>query len=82
MIEVLARAPTLIRLSDQIEQRAKDLEQRGIKALDALHLASAEVEHVDYFCSCDDRLVKRAKTFPDVAVNVVTPLELIQEINP
>src|SRR4051795_1632292 len=80
MIEVLARAPILIRLSDQIEQRAKDLEQRGIKALDALHLASAEVEHVDYFCSCDDRLVKRAKSLRDIGIKIVTPLELIQEI--
>ena len=61
MTEILIQAPVFVKFSDQIEQRAKDLEQRGIKALDAVHLASAEDERVDYFCSCDDRLVKKAK---------------------
>ena len=82
MTEILNRAPILVRLSDQIERRATDLEGRGIKAFDALHLASAEAEQVDYFCSCDDRLVKKARTLPDVTVKIVTPLELIQEIVP
>ena len=81
MTEVLSRAPIFVPLSDQIEQRAKALEQRGIKALDALHLASAEAEQVDYFCSCDDRLVKRAKALPNATVKIVTPLELMQEID-
>ncbi len=36
--EVLIRASIFVQFSDQIEQRAKELEQRGIKALDALHL--------------------------------------------
>ena len=81
MAEVLIRASIFVQLSDQIEQRAKELEQRGFKALDALHLASAEAEQVDYSCSCDDRLVKKAKALPDAAVRIVTPLELIQEID-
>ena len=81
MTEVLGRATVFIRLNDQIEQRARELEQRGIKALDALHLASAEAEQVAYFCSCDDRLVRRAKLLSDIATSVVTPLELIQEID-
>ena len=81
MTEMLRQAPIFVQVSEHIEQRAKELEQRGIKALDALHLASAEEEQVDYFCSCDDRLVKKAKTFPDVMTKIVTPLELIQEID-
>ena len=81
MTEVLVRAPIFVGLSDPIEQRAQDLEQRGIKAFDALHLASAEAERVDYFCSCDDRLVRKANTLRDVTIKIVTPLELIQEID-
>ena len=81
MTEIVGRAGLFIQLTDQIERRAHALEQRGIKALDALHLASAEAEQVEYFCSCDDRLVRRAKLLPDVAIKVVTPLELIQEID-
>ena len=81
MTEVLAQAPIFVELSDQIEQRAQELEQRGIKAFDALHLASAEAKQADYFCSCDDRLVRKAKMLPDVTTRIVTPLELPQEID-
>jgi len=49
--------------------------------LDALHLASAEEAEADYFCTCDDRFLKRAKTFNDLRTKVVTPLELIEELN-
>jgi predicted nucleic acid-binding protein len=80
--EVLSRASVVITLSSTIEQRAKDLEGRGFKALDALHLASAEAEQVDYFCTCDDRFLKRAKAQSDITVKVVSPLELAQEIMP
>ena len=80
--EILARAAQTIALSDVIEQRAKALEQDGFKALDVLHLASAEAEHVDYFCTCDDRFLKKAKARTDLGVPVVSPLELAQEILP
>jgi len=78
--EMIARASIIVALSDTIEQRAKALEQRGFKALDALHLASAEAEQADYFCTCDDRLLKRANVQPDLTIKVVSPLELAQEI--
>lgn len=78
--EVIARAPITVTLRDTIEQRAKELERRGFKAFDALHLASAEAEPVDYFCTCDDRLLKRAKLQPDMMVKIVSPLELAQEV--
>ncbi len=80
--EIIVRAPIVVALSATIEQRAKALEGRGFKALDALHLASAEGEQVDYFCTCDDRFLKRAKAQPDLMVKVVSPLELAQEIVP
>jgi predicted nucleic acid-binding protein len=79
---ILARAPIVVALSDTIEQRAKDLEGRGFTALDALHIASAETERVDYFCTCDDRLLKRAKAQADITIKVVSVLELAQEIVP
>lgn len=81
MIELLNRASIFVRLTDEVEQRAKILERFGIKALDALHLAFAEAEKVDYFCSCDDRLVRKAKTLPNLVAKIVTPLELIQEVD-
>ncbi|MCS7222906.1 MAG: PIN domain-containing protein, partial [Anaerolineae bacterium] len=54
--------------------------QYGIKPLDALHLALAETGRVDYFCTCDDRLRKQVQRIEDLAVRVVSPIELIQEI--
>jgi predicted nucleic acid-binding protein len=78
--EVIARAPINVSLTASIEQRAKELEDRGFKGLDALHVAAAEAEHVDYFCTCDDRLLKRARSQSDLMLKVVSPLELAQEI--
>ena len=54
----------------------------GLRHLDALHLAAAEAEAVDYFCTCDDRFFKKAKARTDIAVRVVSPLELAQEVLP
>jgi predicted nucleic acid-binding protein len=79
---ILAYAEHTIPLSDAIEQRAKVLETAGFKALDALHLAAAEVERVNYVCTCDDRLLKKAKARADIALMVVSPLELAQEVLP
>jgi predicted nucleic acid-binding protein len=80
--EVLAQAKYTIVVSEAVEQRAKTLEQDGFKPLDALHLAAAEADAVDYFCTCDDRFFKKAKARTDIEVRVVSPLELAQEILP
>lgn len=52
----------------------------GIKPLDALHLALAETGNADYFCTCDDRLLRNAKQVKDLMVKVVNPVDLVQEI--
>lgn len=46
-------------LNTSIRERAKELEQQGMKSFDALHVACAESAAVDYFLTCDDKLVKR-----------------------
>ena len=57
------------------------VESSGFEPLDALHLASAEEAKADYFCSCDDRLLKKAKSFPRLKVRVMSPIELAEEID-
>ena len=52
----------------------------GVKPLDALHIALAESGNADYFCTCDDKLLRNAKKFKDLAVKVANPVELVQEI--
>lgn len=78
--EVLARAVSVIRLSDEIEQRARAYNQAGLKPLDALHLACAAQGGADYFCTCDDQLLRRSRAAHTAPPRVVTPVGLIEEI--
>jgi len=78
--KVLAKATVVIPTDSQIEERARSLHAEGIKAVDALHLASAVAAKADYFCTCDDRLLKRAKAVGMGETKAVSPLELIAEI--
>lgn len=80
VMEILARAFETIQITEVIAQRAKYLELDGFTAFDALHLAAAETHQVDYFCTCDDRLYKKAKARNDIRTRVVLPLGLAQEI--
>ena len=72
--EVLAGVTMKVELTDVIQKRAKALEERGFKAIDSLHLASAEGGSVDYFSACDDRLLKKAKAQTDLRTIVLSPL--------
>ena len=79
-LAVLSRAVEFIHLTETIEKRAQDLNARGFKPLDALHLAMAEAGNVDYFCTCDDRLLRKAKRMKDLQAKVVSPLDLVKEL--
>lgn len=79
-LDVLGKATVSIQTDTQIEERARTLQAEGIKPVDALHLASAVEAKADYFCTCDDRLLKRAKAVDTGHTKVVSPLELIIEV--
>lgn len=76
----LALATDRILTTGAIVNRAVEFEKRGFAAFDALHLASAEISQTDYFCTCDDKFLKRAKAQSDLQIRVCSPLELAQEI--
>lgn len=76
---VLSKAREHLSLSPEAIQRAKQLTNLGLQPLDALHLALAETGKADYFCTCDDRLLRKSKQI-ELQVKVVSPVELIQEI--
>jgi predicted nucleic acid-binding protein len=78
--ETLAKAVQVVRLAEESEQRAQAFQQAGLKPLDALHLACAVQVGADYFCTCDDQLLKRARAAHAGLPKVVTPVELIGEI--
>lgn len=77
---VLAKAKTTFNVTASVKERASQFLQHGIKPLDAVHLALAEASKVDYFCTCDDQLARKAKRIRDLQVKVISPLDLIQEI--
>ncbi len=78
--EILETAEIFIEVDRRITLRAQELESSGFKGIDALHIACAEAEKVDYFCSCDDRLLKRARITESITIKIVSPFELVEEI--
>lgn len=79
-INILAKSSNFIELSGSIETLANTHSESGIKTLDALHLAAAVEGNVDYFCSCDDAFLKKAKVLETGLTKVVSVLELMQII--
>jgi predicted nucleic acid-binding protein len=80
--EVLSCSCVVVSVSDAVMKRAERLNAIGIKPLDALHTASAEEADAAYFCTCDDGILKKAGSLSDFNVKVVSPTELIPEIEP
>ena len=77
---VLSKAKSVIAVTKKEKARAAEIMKVGIKPLDALHVALAESGSADYFCTCDDKLLRNSKKIKDLAVSVVNPVDLVQEI--
>ncbi|MGK7919447.1 MAG: PIN domain-containing protein [Trichodesmium sp.] len=57
---VLQEAKSFQNLNQNLLTRAEEIEENmGIKGIDSLHLACAEKFGVDFFITCDDKLIKR-----------------------
>ena len=79
-LSVLAKARNVLVVTEKEKSRAAEIMQVGVKPLDALHIALAESGSADYFCTCDDKLMRNIKKVKDLAVKVVNPIDLVQEI--
>jgi len=60
-------------LDEEILKRAQEIEKLSIKGLDALQLACAERLNVDYFLTCEDKIIKKYKG----VVSVKNPIEFL-----
>ncbi|MBW1700484.1 MAG: PIN domain-containing protein [Deltaproteobacteria bacterium] len=80
-LAILKIAKETIELTPEIEALAKRLGASGLKPLDALHLAFASASKVDYFCTCDDKFLRKAKSFKGLNTKVVSPTELVMELD-
>jgi len=79
-LSVLAKANGSVNVTENEKSRAATLTTFGIKPLDALHMALAESGNADYFCTCDDKLLRNSKRVKDLTVKVVNPVDLVKEI--
>lgn len=71
-------ASKIVVVSDNVIVRAVSLEHAGIEPIDALHLACAESGGAEYFVTCDDNIIKKArKDQAMVQMAVCGPLEFV-----
>ncbi len=80
-LAILGLASEFIEVTMEIETLARKLGAEGLKPLDSLHLASASVLKADYFCTCDDRLSRKGKCLTGLDTKVVSPVELVMELD-
>jgi predicted nucleic acid-binding protein len=73
---LIRKAKLFQELDEEILKRAKEIEKLSIRGLDALHLACAERLDVDYFLTCDDKIIKKYKG----VVSVENPVEFLLNI--
>lgn len=66
-----------INMTKDILAEAKNLESKGIKPRDAIHLACAIKGKADCFLTCDDKLIKKAKFMQDEIV-IISPIDFIR----
>jgi predicted nucleic acid-binding protein len=78
--EILSISNKYIKINNDIELTASKYNKKGIKPMDALHLACAINMRVDYFCTTDDKFLNRAKNEFSSITRVCSPLELIVEV--
>ena len=62
-----------LKVDRDTRNRAQMLEEGGIKAMDALHIACAEQAKVDFFITCDDRLIRAYHRRSDRKLFITNP---------
>ena len=78
---ILKIAKQALELTPEIEDLSRSLEASGLKPLDALHLAFASDAKVDYFCTSDDKFLKKARRIEGLYTKVISPTELVMELD-
>jgi predicted nucleic acid-binding protein len=64
-------------VDEDIRQRGEALEQQGLRAIDALHVACAEAAGSEYFMTCDDRLIRH---YQNDKLEIMNPADFVVRI--
>lgn len=82
ILALMEHVDKIISVDDTVTERTASLEQLGFRTYDAMHIAVAEVSHVDVFLTTDDRLLRLAARLGSrVSVAVKNPLLWLSEDN-
>jgi predicted nucleic acid-binding protein len=70
------------KLTADIVQRAKNIERKGIKPVDALHIASAEAIQAIYFLTTDDEIIKKYQNNSESSktIKIRNPIVFLTEV--
>ena len=78
--DVLKIASEYVRSSERLGNRAEEIERMGFMAMDALHIACAEAAKSDFFITCDDLLLRRAKSNKEkLKVDIMSLMEFVSK---
>ncbi|MEW6419088.1 MAG: PIN domain-containing protein [Nitrospirota bacterium] len=72
----IQKAKYIQSIHEGLLSRAQEIEKEQIKGLDALHLACAEEIKVDYFLTCDDKILKKYKG----SIKLINPVDFVINI--
>jgi predicted nucleic acid-binding protein len=63
-------------MNDEIRQTANALSQKGLRAKDALHIASAIFADCDYFITTDKKILNKDVT----GITTINPVHFVEEV--
>ena len=67
--------------SDSSIKRAREIINLGFREMDSLHISLAEEVKADYFVTCDDGIVRKAKKHQErLKVKICSILECLEEV--
>jgi predicted nucleic acid-binding protein len=79
-LAVLSLAQEHLELTTGTEKIAEELEKCGIGAIDAIHLALASQAKAEFFCTTDDKFLRKAQTIEGLGCKVISLLGLVAEV--
>ncbi len=84
---ILSISTEYLSTNNTLELFASDLLKLGFKLYDSLHLAFSQIYNLDVFLTTDDRLLRKAKKYPNlITITVENPvvwlMNILQEPSP
>ena len=70
-------AVQMVPVDDVLIGRGEEIEQHGIKAMDAIHLACAEAASCDWFLTTDRGITKKLRVLG--GMRIANPVEFVLE---